>query len=267
MYAFVDALPGQWDRYRRGSITELVGRIYGEVKGRRPGLVVSAAVFPDWRSAARWKLQEWAAWLSEGIVDVAVPMAYTRDVEEFAGWMDGALAAAGAPERVWAGIGAYRNPVEVTVEQIGRARSVGGERDRDILVSPGSGPVACGGRSVVAQANRRSSIPLRIGASAAAYGHPCTPRGIRTSRPTGPTTFAAGSTRRRRRRIHFEASCAHGLCEMSLRLGVHATRQAGLHHGNRGTEDEEGRMEIVKQHPAGVPGRAGLHGCRSCPAG
>ena len=124
-YAFVDALPVQWDLYRSSSITNLVGRIYGEVKAREPDLLVSAAVFPDWRSAARWQLQAWAAWLAEGILDVAVPMAYTTDTEKFHGWVDAALAVAGAPERVWAGIGAYRNPVGLTVEQIERARAVG----------------------------------------------------------------------------------------------------------------------------------------------
>ena len=34
VYAIVDALPTEWDQYRRGSITELVGRIYGEVKAQ-----------------------------------------------------------------------------------------------------------------------------------------------------------------------------------------------------------------------------------------
>ena len=125
VYAFVDALPAQWDLFRSSSITNLVRRIYGEVKGREPDLLVSAAVFPDWRAAARWQLQAWAAWLAEGILDVAVPMAYTTDTEKFHGWVDAALAVAGAPERVWAGIGAYRNPVDRTVEQIDRARAVG----------------------------------------------------------------------------------------------------------------------------------------------
>ena len=87
--------------------------------------MVSAAVLPDWRSAARWQFQDWSSWLAEGIIDVAVPMAYTGDVEQFHGWIDAALAAAGAPGRVWAGVGAYRNPVERTVGQIDLARAIG----------------------------------------------------------------------------------------------------------------------------------------------
>ncbi len=124
-YSFADALPGQWDRFRSESVSGLVRRIYGDVKARRPHLTVSAAVLPEWRSAARWRFQAWPDWLAEGILDVAVPMAYTTDAEKFHGWVEAALAAAGAPERVWAGIGAYLNPVDRTVEQIEQARAIG----------------------------------------------------------------------------------------------------------------------------------------------
>ena len=124
-YAFADALPDQWDLFRRDSVSDLVRRVYRDVKERRSDLVVSAAVLPEWRAAARWNLQEWTSWLAEGTLDVAVPMAYTTDTEEFHGWVDAALAAAGDPDRVWAGVGAYRNPVDRTVEQIDEARAIG----------------------------------------------------------------------------------------------------------------------------------------------
>ncbi len=124
-YAFAEALPDQWDRFRRDSVSDLVRRVHLDVKERRPGLVVSAAVLPEWRGAARWNLQEWTSWLAEGTLDVAVPMAYTTDTEEFHRWVDSALAAAGSPDRIWAGVGAYRNPTDLTVEQIDQARAIG----------------------------------------------------------------------------------------------------------------------------------------------
>ena len=124
-YAFADALPDQWDRFRRDSVSDLVRRIYLDVKGRRPDLTVTAAVLPEWRGAARWRFQAWTTWLAEGTLDVAVPMAYTSDSEEFHRWVDSALDAAGVPERVWAGVGAYRNSVDRTVEQIDQARAIG----------------------------------------------------------------------------------------------------------------------------------------------
>ena len=82
-FAMVDALPEHWDRFRRDSVTHLVRRVYRDVKARRPDLVVSAAVLPDWRAAAQWQFQAWSSWLEEGIIDVAVPMAYTEDAEQF----------------------------------------------------------------------------------------------------------------------------------------------------------------------------------------
>ncbi len=124
-YAFAEALPGHWDRFRRDSVSDLVRRVHLGAKERRPGLVVSAAVLPEWRGAARWNLQAWTSWLAEGTLDVAVPMAYTTDTEEFHRWVEAALAAAGSPERVWAGVGAYRNPVDLTVAQIDEARTIG----------------------------------------------------------------------------------------------------------------------------------------------
>jgi len=124
-YAFAEALPDQWDRFRRDSVSDLVRRVHLDVKERRPGLVVSAAVLPEWRGAARWNLQEWTSWLAEGTLDVAVPMAYTTDTEEFHRWVDSALAAAGSPDRIWAGVGAYRNPTDLTVVQIDQARAIG----------------------------------------------------------------------------------------------------------------------------------------------
>ncbi len=124
-YAMTDALPELWDRFRRDTVTHLVRRVYRDVKARRPHLLVSAAVLPDWRAAARWQFQDWASWLADGIIDVAVPMAYTGDDELFHGWIDAALTTAGAPGRVWAGVGAYRNPVERTVRQIHLARAIG----------------------------------------------------------------------------------------------------------------------------------------------
>jgi uncharacterized lipoprotein YddW (UPF0748 family) len=124
-YAMVDALPEHWDRFRRDSVTDLVRRVYRDVKARQPHLVVSAAVLPDWRAAAKWQFQAWSSWLAEGILDVAVPLAYTEDDQQFRAWIDAAASAAGAPGRVWAGVGAYRNPVERTVRHIDLARAAG----------------------------------------------------------------------------------------------------------------------------------------------
>jgi len=121
--AFVTALPGPWDEFRRMQITSLVREIYREVKIRRPALVVSAAVVADARTAYASRFQDWQGWLAEGILDVAVPMAYTSDNDRFQELVRSARIAAGSRERVWAGIGAYLNTVDGTIDKIDLARA------------------------------------------------------------------------------------------------------------------------------------------------
>lgn len=123
--AWVEARPALWDAFRREQITDLVRRVYHGAKKRHPGVVVSAAVFPDRDDAYRHRYQDWAGWLQEGILDVVVPMAYTVDDRTFRSQVTGAVDAAGGGARVWAGIGAYRNSVEGTLRKIETARGLG----------------------------------------------------------------------------------------------------------------------------------------------
>jgi len=121
---FVDALPGPWSEFRRAQITELVERIYYGVKKRKPSAVVSAAVFANADDAYESRFQDWRGWIQAGILDAVAPMAYTPDNEQFEEQIRTAVEAAG-PDRVWAGIGVYRNTFEGTLDKIRIARSLG----------------------------------------------------------------------------------------------------------------------------------------------
>lgn len=122
--AYVDALPDPWGEFRRAQITELVERVYYGVKKRRPDVVVSAAVFPNADDAYRSRFQDWRGWLAEGILDAVAPMAYTPADSIFEGQIRDAVAVAGG-DRVWAGIGAYQNTLQGTVDKIRIARGLG----------------------------------------------------------------------------------------------------------------------------------------------
>jgi len=124
-YAFVDALPGPWGEFRRAQITDLVERGYNGVKARRPRMVVSAAVFADAHDAYEHRFQDWRGWLDAGILDVAVPMAYTADDARFRTEIREATVSAGRQDRVWAGIGAYLNGLDGTLDKIDIARREG----------------------------------------------------------------------------------------------------------------------------------------------
>ncbi len=121
---YSDSFPEAWDRFRREQITEVVERIYHGVKRRRPDVTVSAAVFANAEDAYANRYQDWRNWLRLGILDVACPMAYTPETDVFREQITGAVEAGGAA-RVWAGIGAFRNTIEGTLEKIGVARELG----------------------------------------------------------------------------------------------------------------------------------------------
>lgn len=123
LFAFVDALPAMWNDFRREQITGLVERIYRDVKAVRPDLLVSAAVVADAEVAYESRFQDWRAWLRDGIIDVAVPMAYTTDPVRFESLVRTARDAANDRYRVWAGIGAYLNTPEGTLDMIDLARN------------------------------------------------------------------------------------------------------------------------------------------------
>lgn len=122
LFAFVDGLPDMWDEYRRAEITGLVERLYGEVKAIRPSLLVSAAVVADPETAFSDRFQDWATWLRNGSLDVAVPMAYTTQRSRFATQVRAAREAAADRGRVWAGIGSYMNTTDGTLDMIDLAR-------------------------------------------------------------------------------------------------------------------------------------------------
>ena len=120
------SLSDRWDEFRRDQVTEVVRRVYQDVKRIKPDVVVSCAVFPDGDQSRALRMQDWRSWIQEGIVDFVVPMAYTPDTRKFADHMKKAV---GTPPggRALAGVGVYLmldNP-EDCIEKIDAARELG----------------------------------------------------------------------------------------------------------------------------------------------
>lgn len=123
LLAFVNGQPAAWADFRRAQITGLVERIHRDVKALRPDLTISAAVIADAQVAHDARFQDWRSWLRDGLIDVAVPMAYTTDPARFTDLVEVAREAAGDRRRVWAGVGAYLNTPENTLGMIDLARA------------------------------------------------------------------------------------------------------------------------------------------------
>jgi uncharacterized lipoprotein YddW (UPF0748 family) len=126
--AATDLHAAKFADFQRAQITTLVERIYRAVKKYNSKVLVSAAVFANDENAYTRRFQDWRRWLQMGILDVACPMAYSTDTAVFQKQIEVASTTAhGAKRQVWAGIGAYRIPVESTVEKIGVARTLGAD--------------------------------------------------------------------------------------------------------------------------------------------
>ncbi len=84
------------------AITEFVRQASRELRKRRPGLKLSAAVFPTPEAAAA-RNQDWPAWIRENLIDFACPMTYTEDPSEYK-IMVGLCTAAAPPSKILPGV-------------------------------------------------------------------------------------------------------------------------------------------------------------------
>jgi uncharacterized lipoprotein YddW (UPF0748 family) len=64
-------------QFRRDNITQLVAAVSEQARKVRPGIKISAAVFPDWPSARDQIGQDWKLWCEKGYLDFVCPMQYT----------------------------------------------------------------------------------------------------------------------------------------------------------------------------------------------
>ena len=121
---YADSFPARYGDFRRVQVTELVERVYFGVKKRKPSVIVSADVFANARDAYENRFQDWRDWLRRGFLDVAALMAYSTNTQVFQDQIRVAVEAGGR-DRVWAGIGAYRQIADSSVAKIRAARDVG----------------------------------------------------------------------------------------------------------------------------------------------
>jgi uncharacterized lipoprotein YddW (UPF0748 family) len=135
-----DADDPDWAAWRREQVTDLVRRIYIEVKAVKRSVAVTAAVVgwgkgPDatasgWQRTAPYGLvfQDWQTWLKAGIVDYVLAMDYFREDEREAAWFDNwtTWQRANVGQRgVVIGVGGFLNDLVGARAQLQRARALG----------------------------------------------------------------------------------------------------------------------------------------------
>jgi uncharacterized lipoprotein YddW (UPF0748 family) len=108
------------------AVTTLVAEGAKRLRAARPGLVISAAVFPDPDVARDRVLQRWPDWARSGLIDLLCPMAYRRETSEVARLLTKARGAA-PKTRMWGGLMAYAGERALLREQVRAAEDAGCE--------------------------------------------------------------------------------------------------------------------------------------------
>ncbi|MCX6357699.1 MAG: family 10 glycosylhydrolase [Candidatus Aureabacteria bacterium] len=114
-----------WDEWRRAQVTAFV--VDAAAAAHRRGKKLSVATVADEARCVRTTFQDWPRWVGEGIADFVVPMNYSEQRTLVRKRAQAALRAAGRPDRVAIGLGAYKmlnTPAEL-VSQIQECRALG----------------------------------------------------------------------------------------------------------------------------------------------
>jgi len=72
----VDAVRRAWLDFRRSNIDSVVRRVSEQARKIRPGVQISAAVFPNWPADRNSVGQDWKPWCDKGWLDFVCPMDY-----------------------------------------------------------------------------------------------------------------------------------------------------------------------------------------------
>jgi uncharacterized lipoprotein YddW (UPF0748 family) len=103
-------LPGgarseEFRRFRRKAVAGAVEAIVHSARKARPGILASAAVFPELALSRETLAQDWGEWARRGLIDFVVPMDYTSDAMELERWVRGQARDASGRVPVVAGLG------------------------------------------------------------------------------------------------------------------------------------------------------------------
>jgi uncharacterized lipoprotein YddW (UPF0748 family) len=115
-----------WDQWRRDQVTGLVRTLRESAQAQNPEIELSAAV---WTYADRAYLsqgQDWRGWIEDGLIELAVPMTYTRD-DRILRYHAEYAAGSSASQRIWIGLGSwlFAKQPERAVEQVKIVRERG----------------------------------------------------------------------------------------------------------------------------------------------
>lgn len=117
-------LRARWLQWQREQVTAFVRDVRNDLDLINPRLKLTAAVIADQTAAENRYLQDWPRWLREGIIDAAIPMAYTPNTTTFVRQISAARAIP-TEHQLFAGVGIYNESAREAADKIRRARNLG----------------------------------------------------------------------------------------------------------------------------------------------
>jgi uncharacterized lipoprotein YddW (UPF0748 family) len=111
-------LKDDFQRFRQQEVHNAVQKISTALKKAYPNLTLSVAVWGAWPDCADAQGQDWPVWAGEGWVDWVIPMNYTDNPDQFAGWLDLQRAQPGVAKRLIPGIGLISSNAELSPVQL-----------------------------------------------------------------------------------------------------------------------------------------------------
>ncbi len=121
-------LAPQFEKFRQQQLHNAMARIHRAVKAEFPRVTLSVAVWGAWPDSAASQGQDWPVWARNGWVDLLMPMNYTDNPYQFAGWLDRQRAQPGVAERLVPGIGAISTNSELDPGQVLRQIAISQNR-------------------------------------------------------------------------------------------------------------------------------------------
>ncbi|MEX2605981.1 MAG: family 10 glycosylhydrolase [Kiritimatiellia bacterium] len=111
-------LRDRFQRFRQQELHNAMRNISTAVKKEFPDLKLSVAVWGAWPDCADSQGQNWPIWAREGWVDWIIPMNYTDNPDQLAGWLDLQAAQPGVRERLIPGLGYISTNAELSPTQL-----------------------------------------------------------------------------------------------------------------------------------------------------
>lgn len=99
-------------------VTAFVASVRRELRAARPNAWLTAAVLGSYPSCIGSVGQDWGAWLDAGLIDYAVPMNYTGDMERLRTYLSRQCASKARASRIICGIGVTANESRLSPRQV-----------------------------------------------------------------------------------------------------------------------------------------------------